>query len=95
LPARKALISTVGIGKRPLAASEVAAIRPSVAAGTSIAPSTGPTSGTCDSTSTAAMYMKNSPVNARGCFRNVWMPSLTHRMPVRAGTMFSFTTEPI
>ena len=90
-PARKALIRTVGMGKRPLAASAVAAIRPSVAAGTSIAPSTGPTTGTCEITSTTAMYMKKRPVRASGCFRKVFTPSLTHVRPVRAGTMFSFT----
>ena len=42
LPARNALSRTVGIGKRPCSASAVAAISPSVAAGTSMPASSGP-----------------------------------------------------
>ncbi len=66
-PARKALISTDGIGNRPLVASSVAAIRPRVAAGTSMPPMSTPTTGTIATTITAVMYMKNSPASASGC----------------------------
>src|SRR6185369_9756332 len=92
-PARKALISTVGMGKRPLVASAVAAIRPRVAAGTSIPPMSRPITGSWATAITAAMYRKNSPANASGCLANVCMPSLTHLVPVRAGTMLSFTSK--
>ena len=90
LPARNALISTVGMGKRPFSASCVAAISPSVAAGTMPSASTNPTTGISSRMEKLAVYMKNRPVSASGCLPKVLMPSLTHWMPVRAGTMLSF-----
>ncbi|WP_309246677.1 hypothetical protein [Ramlibacter montanisoli] len=64
-----------------------------MAAGTSMAPATEPSQGICEITSTTAMYMKNSPVSASGCLRKVRTPSFTHWMPVRAGTILSFTNR--
>jgi hypothetical protein len=48
-PARKALSSTVGMGNLPLTASCVAAIRPSVAAGTIMNARISPSTGSSDS----------------------------------------------
>ena len=89
-PARKAETRVVGIGKRPCCASRLAAIRPSVAAGTSASESRVPITGTSDSTETVAMNMKNRPAIARGWRKKVCAPSLTHWKPVRAGTIWSF-----
>ena len=36
--------------------------------------------------------MKNKPPMAKGCLKNVLMPSLTQAMPARAGTTFRETT---
>ena len=78
-----------GHRKAPFVASAVAAMKPSVAAGTSIRRARGPRPAPATRT-TAAMYRKNRPASASGCLRNVRMPSLTHWMPVRAGTTLSF-----
>ena len=78
------------MGKLPRWASAEAAISPSVAAGTSMPASTGPTTGTRAITITMAMYMKNRPDRASGWRKKVRMPARTHWMPVRAGTTLSF-----
>src|SRR6476469_5021585 len=78
------------MGNLPRDASAVAAISPSVAAGTSMPPTSGPMTGMKEITSTTAMYMKNRPASASGWRRKVRMPSLTHSMPVRGATTFSF-----
>jgi hypothetical protein len=78
------------MGNLPLSASCVAAISPSVAAGTIMNAKISPKTGRNDSSVPAAMYRKNSPDMARGCCRKVLMPSLTQVMPVLAGTILSF-----
>ncbi len=84
LPPRKAVSSSEGMGKRPCSASRVAAMRPSVAAGTRATATAVPSTGTMDSTDTKAMNMKNRPDMASGWRRKVRMPSLTHCQPVPA-----------
>jgi len=76
-PARKALISTVGIGNLPLSASRVAAIRPRVAAGNRVSASALPSTGITLTSDTTARNMKNSPDIASGWRMNVRMPDLT------------------
>ena len=78
------------MGKLPLVASCVAAIRPSVAAGSRPSASAAPMKGTSVATDSRAMNMKNRPDIASGCLMKVVMPSLTQVRPVRAGTIFSF-----
>ena len=89
-PARKALMRMDGMGNLPLLASSVAAIRPSVAAGSSASASAAPTNGTRVASDSTAMNMKNSPDMASGCPKKVLMPSFTQVRPVRAGTILSF-----
>ena len=81
------------MGNLPLLASSVAAIRPSVAAGTSSPPMKTPITGICAMTITTVMYMKNRPASASGCRRKVRTPSLIHWKPVRAGTILSFMDD--
>ena len=88
--ARKALIKIDGIGNLPRVASRVAAISPSVAAGSSASASAAPTKGTSVATESIAMNMKKRPDIASGCRMKVVMPSLTQVRPVRAGTILSF-----
>src|SRR5438105_14898646 len=89
-PARNALSRTVGIGNCPVAASSVATMRPSVAAGTIASATAQPRYGTSERNEAPAAYMKNRLASASGRLKKVRMPSLTHWMPVRAGTMLSF-----
>ena len=60
-----------GIGNFPLVASCVAAISPSVAAGTMASARTTPTTGINEASVAAAMYMKKRPASASGCLKKV------------------------
>ena len=67
----------------------------SVAEGSSVSASAGPTSGTIEANDMAAMVIKNRAAMAMGWRRKTKMPLLTQARPVRAGTMCSFMRVPI
>jgi len=71
LSARRPVSKISGMGNFPCVASRVAAIRPSVAAGSTVMAMGRPIIGTMLATDMMAMNMKNSPINARGCLPKV------------------------
>ena len=80
------LMSVSGMGKRPSLASRLAAIRPSVPAGTKATAKKVPTSGKAASREITIMNIKNSPAMASGCLKNTRSPSRTQSQPWPAFT---------
>ena len=89
-PARNALKNTMGIGNFPASASLVAAMNPSVHAGSNAMVSASPITGTRLASDMIARNMKKRPDKANGWRKKVRIPRRTHRTPVRAGTILSF-----